>query len=82
MNQEPAPGWKFWHPLPFWQVIVIFLVFTIACQLLGVFLREQAGLTWFTGSIAAGLSGGAGVTLVMILAQRRRNAADAPSDSP
>jgi len=40
----PVPAWKFWHPLPFWQAVVIAFV----AQLLGILpivaLREGLGI--------------------------------------
>ncbi len=72
MSDPAPPSWKFYHPLPLWQVIVILLVFSIGFQLLGVALREQMGVAFFTSSIASGCAGGFGVALILTLAKKKR----------
>ncbi len=74
MSERPVASWKFWHPLPFWQMIVFLLVLNVLFQLLGVALREHLGLFFYTGGVAAGLAGGLGVGIVMYLARKRRSA--------
>ena len=74
MTDRPVASWKIWHPLPFWQLIVILLVFTVGFQLLGVGLREHLGWSFFSGGVASVLAGGLGIGTVMFLAQKRRNA--------
>jgi hypothetical protein len=65
---QPA---KFWQPLPFWQVIVAFVLTQLACVFGVVALREGLGLgvpVW----VGSGLGGMLGVVVVSALAKRRR----------
>lgn len=67
---ESIPAWKFWHPLPLWQVFAIGFVAQLACIIPIVALREGLGLgipEW-VGSGLGGLLMYAGVRL---LAQRK-----------
>jgi hypothetical protein len=67
---EAVPPWKFWHPLPFWQVVVIAFVAQIVCIIPLVALNQLAGLAvpeW----IASGIAGGVMFAAVRIFAQRR-----------
>ncbi|MBL8950156.1 MAG: hypothetical protein JNK82_05230 [Myxococcaceae bacterium] len=56
MADAPVPPWKFWHPLPFWQVLVI----SVVCQLIVIFplvaLQELAHID-LTGAGAGGAGG-------------------------
>ena len=40
MDDDKPPAWKFWHPLPFWHVIVVLLITNVVAALLIVGLRE------------------------------------------
>ncbi len=74
MTEQPVPAWRFWHPLRFWKVIVILLVFNVAFQLLGVGFREGLGLSFFTTGVASGLAGVLGIGTVFFLANKQRKA--------
>jgi hypothetical protein len=68
---EPLPAWKFWGRVPFWQVLLIFLVAQLIATFALVALRELAGLSipeW----IAGGVGGLLGVVAVQALARRHR----------
>ena len=67
---EPVPAWKFWHPLPFWQVIVIAFVTQLASIFPAVALREGLGLQ-FPIWIANGAAGALMVVAVRAAAARR-----------
>jgi hypothetical protein len=84
VTDQPTPSWKFWHPLPFWHVIVVLLVLNVGLQLLGVGLREGLGVTFFSGPLASGLAGGLGVWIILLLAEKRRasGADPAPDGEP
>lgn len=67
---EVVPAWKFWHPLPFWQVIVIALVMQFVCIFPIVALQELFGIhvpTW----VGSGLAGVGMWFAVRVFAQRR-----------
>jgi hypothetical protein len=68
---NPVPAWKFWHPLPFWHVILIFVATNVLCFAIVVALREGMGV-----QIPAGAGGGAGgllgVLSVIGLAKKKR----------
>ena len=73
MPAETVPAWKFWHPLPFWQVIAIGFVAQLVCTLPVVFLREGLGLgipAW----VGSGLGGGLMFVAVRAMAQRKLSA--------
>ena len=78
MADQPTPTWKFWHPLAFWQVILLLLVFNVGFQLIGVGLREGLGIGFFSGPLASGLTGGLSVAASMLVmkkvAKKRREA--------
>jgi hypothetical protein len=66
----PVPAWKFWHPLPFWQALVIAAVMQIVFELAIVALDKVAGVRipyWVGG----GLGGFAMFIAVRALANRR-----------
>lgn len=70
MAEETVPAWKFWHPLPLWQVFAIGLVLQIVCTVPVVALREGLGLgvpTW----VGSGLAGGLLFVAVRAMARRR-----------
>jgi hypothetical protein len=51
---ESIPAWKFWHPLPLWQVFAIGFVAQLACIIPIVALREGLGLgipEWVGGGV-------------------------------
>lgn len=53
---ESVPAWKFWHPLPLWQVFAIGFVMQIVCIMPVVAMRELFGIRvpeW----IGSGLAG-------------------------
>ena len=65
-----VPPWKFWHPLPFWQVIVIAFVMQIVCIIPLVALNQLAGIAipeW----IASGIAGAGMFVAVRFFANRR-----------
>jgi hypothetical protein len=69
--ERTAPTWKFWHPLAFWKVFVVFLVAELATTFAVVALREGLGLAipeW----IGAGLGGGLAVIAVFALVRRAK----------
>jgi hypothetical protein len=67
--QEPVKPWKFWHPLPLWQVLVCFLVAQLVPTFLVVALRE--GLGWpIPQWVPSGIGGTLGVLGVLALARR------------
>jgi hypothetical protein len=69
--QEPVKPWKFWHPLPFWQVALCFLVAQLVPTFLVVALRE--GLGWpIPPWVPSGIGGVLGVLSVQVLARRHR----------
>ena len=69
---EPIPSWKFWHPLPIWQVIVCFVVVELSLTFLVVALREVAGIVVpFENVIVGGGGGLLGFALVIVLRQRQ-----------
>ena len=68
-----APTWKFWHPLSFWKVILVFFIAQLFSTFVLVALREGLGLPvpdW----IAGGVGGLLGVLGVQVLAARARRA--------
>ena len=71
MTSEPS--WKFWHPLPFWRVLLIFAGAQILVALVFVLLREGLGLAIPYG--AGGAAGGIlGVLTVSSQASKLRKA--------
>lgn len=70
---ETVPPWKFWHPLPFWQVIAIAFATQIVTTIPIVALRELGGLDLDTA-----IGGGVGGLLMFFVVRwfaRRRLAA-------
>ncbi|MFO0548351.1 MAG: hypothetical protein U0271_08195 [Polyangiaceae bacterium] len=62
MSNAPSPAvprWKYWHPLPFWQVFVYFLVAGILANLFVAFLRNvlQLPIPAASGGGIGGLCG-------------------------
>lgn len=78
MSNEPVPPWKFWHPLPFWHVIVIFALTNIAMTFVVVALREGLGVHLPGGAVAGGAGGFLGVVIVMGRAKKAREQSSAP----
>ncbi len=75
---DPAPTWKFWHPLSFWKVILIFFLAEIVCVFPVLVLREGLGIPvpmW----VGFGLAGGLGAVATGFLARRQLNRP--PADS-
>lgn len=71
---EPAPPWKFWHPLPFWHAVLIAFVAQIVCMLPVVALREVLHIPlpeWIGSAL-----GGAAMFIVIRHFARRRLAAE------
>ncbi len=64
MADSPVPAWKFWHPLPFWQVLLIALACQLAVIIPIVALEQLAGI--HLGGAPAGGGGG----LLMFFAVR------------
>jgi len=64
MADSPVPPWKFWHPLPFWQVLLIALAAQLVCTIPVVALQELAGIR--LGGAGVGAAGG----IVMYLTVR------------
>ncbi len=56
LSTEAVPPWKFWHPIPIWQMFVILLIAQVTMQLAAVGLNEAVGLPWHD-SIGAGVGG-------------------------
>lgn len=74
---EPIPSWKFWHPIPFWQVLVVFLIAQLIPTFALVALREL-GVIDLPQWIAGGLGGLFGVVVVTALARRKLSQMPAP----
>lgn len=72
---DPAPNWKFWHPLPFWHVLVIFFIAQLVATIFVVALREGLGLNWVSSAAAGGAGGFLGVVIVLARAKKARDAA-------
>ncbi|MDQ3036413.1 MAG: hypothetical protein M3Y87_28705 [Myxococcota bacterium] len=71
MSSPAPPAWKWWHPVRFWQVVLIFLVAQLIPTLLFVALREGLGMPiphW----PASGIGGAAGVLVVYQLALKKK----------
>lgn len=64
MSDTPAPPWKFWHPLRFWQLLVIAFAAQLICIFIVVALREGAHV-----AVPQWVAGGAG-GLLMVVAVR------------
>jgi hypothetical protein len=65
-----VPQWKFWHPLPIWHVVVIFLIAQFVVAIPVVLLREVFGL----GIPTASIGGGAGILGFFVTFQRASKA--------
>lgn len=73
----PKRPWMFWHPLPIWQVILVFVVVHLAFTFIHVALQQGLGIRtpyW----AASGLAGGSAVALVLAL--RKRLVQSKPAD--
>jgi hypothetical protein len=76
---NPQPAWKFWHPMPWWQVLLVLLAAQIVTTIPSVALREGLGVpvpTW----IASGIGGMLG-WIAIIAIVRRRNAQRSSDES-
>lgn len=65
------PVWKFYDPLPLWQVLLIFFGAQIAAIVLVVTLRMALNMAipdWVSG----GIGGAAAVAVTLVLAKKRR----------
>ena len=60
-QSEAPPNWKFWHPLPFWKVVLIFAVMNVAVTFAFVALDMGAGI-----KVPMGASGGVGGLLSVL----------------
>lgn len=67
---DPVPAWKFWHPLPFWQVLLIAVGAQFACIIPLVALQQLFGLQ-LNGAAAGGGGGLLMFFAVRALAQRK-----------
>jgi hypothetical protein len=67
----PVPTWKFWHPLPFWQVIAVGFVlqFIFVVPLAMLEGGMHLGIPVWIGN---GIAGGLMYPSVRYLAQRRQ----------
>ncbi|MEZ4223646.1 MAG: hypothetical protein R3B13_22040 [Polyangiaceae bacterium] len=74
--EAAVPAWKFWHPLPFWHVLVIFFIAQIVAAMPVVFVREALGIGLPTATIG-GAGGLVGYFIVMRRAQKARETAPA-----
>ena len=83
MTDQPVPNWKFWHPLPWWKMLLILLVFQMACQLtIAVIFTTMGWSGEWVSALGGGLGGGLGVMTVQLLAKRAKAAeADETADS-
>jgi hypothetical protein len=70
MNQT-VPTWKFWHPVPFWQVVVVLLAAQIAAGLM-VGVASLFVTVPFPGGISGGIGGMLGWLVILLLARRAR----------
>lgn len=77
-SMETVPAWKFWHPLPFWQVIVIYLLVNLAFGLAAGGLGEAGVHLPGPGVGAAGSL----VSYFVVLARARRTALTQASPKP
>jgi len=67
---EVVPAWKFWHPLPFWQVIVIAFVMQLVCIFPLIALQQLFGI-YVPAWVGSGIAGAAMYFAVRAFAQRR-----------
>lgn len=65
----PVPAWKFWHPMPFWQVLVIYAVVTIVLSMLA------GGLATIFSVPGPIVGGGAALVAYLIVLGRARSLA-------
>jgi hypothetical protein len=71
MTDPPA---KFWAPLTFWKVLLVFTVANVTAQIVCAVLREGLGLALFTGPAAAAGGSVAAVLIVSAIAAKQRPA--------
>lgn len=78
-----VPPWKFWHPLPFWQVLVIGFVVQLVLVVPVEMLNGGLGLGIPVG-VASGIAGVAMFVVIRMFAQRKLAAegAAAPGTAP
>lgn len=70
-TSDKGPNWKFWHPLSFWRVLLIFAGWVILSFVIVVVLRELFSVP--VPIAAAGAAGGLlGVLNVSNLARKQR----------
>lgn len=67
---EVIPAWKFWHPLPFWQVVVIAFAMQLVCIIPLVALQESFGIN-VPAWIGSGIAGAGMFFAVRVFARRR-----------
>lgn len=70
---DPVPAWKFWHPLPLWQVLSIGLVLQIVCVVPLELVAGGLGLS-IPSWIGSGIAGGLMYVVVRYFASRRLEA--------
>ena len=70
MAAPPAPAWKFWHPLPFWQVLLVALACQLVCTIPVVALQELAGIR-LNGAGVGAAGGFLMVVVIRALAKRK-----------
>jgi len=73
----PVPTWKFWYPLSFWKVVLVFLLMNVALQVICAILREALGLRFLSPAAAGGGAGVASVLIVSNLARKQQERAKA-----
>ncbi len=78
MASEQQQAWKFWHPLSFWKVVLIFVLTNLAVTVVWVVLREALKLN--LPGFAAG--GAGGLVAVLIVSNLARKAREAESPKP
>lgn len=78
---DPAPSWKFYHPLKLWEVLLVVFVSNVLALIPTIALREGLGLPIPIG-VAGGVGGVIGVLVVMRMANKRKSSEGASEGPP
>ena len=76
MPEPRQPSWKFYHPLPIWKVLLIFVVAAVVANLLTALISMAFGFN-FSPAIGGGVGGFLGATLTLIYARKAKEALEA-----
>jgi hypothetical protein len=74
---QPTPTWKFWQPLSFWKVLLVFTLTNLVSMVIVVVLREGLKLP-VPIAVAGGVGGLLAVLIVNNLARKARTASEPP----